>query len=271
MKTPDERHEEYKTRPRSWSQLTSYESCPHAYYLERIAQVWQRPAAWFATGLGVHAGVEAHEKSEAPDVDSMLLVAQEAFRADIEARLEPTPNAEYWQSSGRYHGPEDIPRRYQDLRRHLENYLQVSAVRPPVMRLDDAPAVEWVMDFNLDGVRVIGFADQIREGEIVDVKAGSMVPDNPGQLAVGAEAIRQKTGEKITRGIYIMTAKPPTPKGRISAAQVVEKDLTTIPVETLTARFHAADEGIKAGNWDPKPGDQCRRCSVASSCDFRVL
>ncbi|MGW3992204.1 PD-(D/E)XK nuclease family protein [Amycolatopsis sp. NPDC004772] len=269
MKTADERHEEYKTRPRSWSQLSQYEQCPHSFFLERIARVWSRPAAWFATGLGIHSGVEAYEKGEASTLDEMLAVAQKAFRDDVNSRLEETPRADYWQSSGPYHGPEDIPRRYADLRRHLENYLMVAKTRPPIVSFDEL-AVEWEMDFDLDGVRVIGFADQIREGEIVDVKAGSMVPENPGQLAVGAEAVRQKTGEKITKGVYIMTAKKPTPKGRISAAQVVEKDLTTIPVEALTARFHEADEGIKAGNWDPKPSDACRRCSVASSCDFRM-
>lgn len=282
MTTADEKWEEYKTRPRSWSQLTSYEQCPHAFFLERIEQVWQRPAAWFATGLGVHSAAEAHEKGEAPDVDSMLLVAQEAFLADINERLEQTPNAEYWQSSGPYHGPVDIPRRYADLTRHLENYLQVAAYRSPIWQAPEGdpadparvPAVEHAIDLDLDGVQVIGSIDQVRDAgddlEIWDVKAGSMTPDDPGQLVTYAEAIRRETGRHVTRGGYIMTAKKPTPKGRISAAQVVEKDLTTIPVETLTARFHAADGGIKAGNWDPKPGKHCERCSVASSCPFSL-
>lgn len=283
MTTSDERWEKYKDRPRSWSQLTSYEECPHAFFLERIARVWQRPAAWYATGLGVHTGVEAHEKGEAPDLDSMVAVAEEAFRQDINERLEETPNAEYWQSSGPYHGPADIPRRYADLRRHLANYLQVSATLPPVWRAPEGdpadpatvPAVEYALELNLDGVEVIGSIDQVRPSaddpddlEIWDVKAGSMTPPEPGQLVTYAEDIRRKTGRAVTSGGYIMTAKKPTPKGRISAAQVVKKDLTTIPVETLTARFHAADEGIKAGNWDPKPGDQCARCSVRDSCDF---
>lgn len=279
----DERHEEYKTRPRSWSQLSQYEQCPQAFFLERIAKVWSRPAAWFASGLAVHSAVEAHEKGEAATVEDMLPIAQEAFRQDINARLGETPNAEYWQSSGRYHGPVDIPRRYTDLRRHLENYMMIPK-GPIWLGSDDgdAPAVEWGIELDLDGVKVIGAADQVRWGtgirdnrselEPVDVKAGSMTPEDPGQLATYAEAIRRASGVPVTKGVYIMTAKKPTPTGRVSKAQVIEKDLTTIPVETLTARFHAADEGIKAGNWDPKPSeDNCRRCSVASSCDFRVL
>jgi putative RecB family exonuclease len=282
--TADEKWEEYKTRPRSWSQLTSYEQCPHAFFLERIEKVWQRPAAWFATGLGVHSAAEAHEEGEAPDVDSMLLVAQEAFRADINERLEQTPNAEYWQSSGPYHGPADIPRRYADLRRHLDNYLMVSATLPPIWQAPEGdprdpsrtPAVELAIDLDLDGVQAIGSIDQVRENsetgdlEIWDVKAGSMTPDEPGQLVTYAMDVRRKTGLPVASGGYIMTAKKPTPKGRISAAQVVRKDLTLISEESLTARFHAADEGIKAGRWDPKPGKHCERCSVASSCPFSL-
>jgi putative RecB family exonuclease len=260
--------------------MTSYEQCPQAFFLERIARVWKRPAAWYATGLGVHSAVEAHEKGEAPTLDDMVSVAEAAFRQDINSRLEETPNAEYWQSSGRYGGLEDIPRRFKDLRRHLSNFLMIrESTGRPIWRPDgEAPAVEWSIDLDLDGVKVIGSVDRITEvvepsGEVVDlviedVKAGSKTPEEPGQLATYAVAARRKTGLPVTKGAYLMTAKKPTPKGRLSAAQVVEKDLTTIPVETLTARFHAADEGIKAGNWDPKPGDQCARCSVKDSCAF---
>lgn len=280
MAQSDERWEKYRTRPRSWSQMSQYEQCPQSFFLERIEQVWSRPAAWFATGLGVHSAAEAHEKGEAADLESMLTVAQKAFRADVDSRLADTPNAEFWQSSGPYHGPEDVVRRYKDLRRHLENYLMIPkgelwypsrAVAEP-----GPPAVEHPIDLDLDGVKVIGSIDQVRwdqatgedDLEIWDVKAGSMTPDEPGQLVTYAEDVRRKTGLPVKSGGYIMTAKKPTPTGRVSAAQVVKKDLTVIPLEALTARFHAADEGIKAGNWDPKPGDQCRRCSVASSCRF---
>lgn len=262
--------------------MTGFEECPHAFYLGRIVRAWQRPAAWFATGLGVHTAAEAHEKGTAPTLDDMVRVAEDAFRADINERLAETPNAEYWQSSGPYKGPDDIPRRFKDLRRHLGNFLMIRKhTGRPIWRPDgETPAVEWPIELDLDGVKVIGSADRITEvvepsGEVVDlviedVKAGSKTPEDPGQLATYAEAARRKTGLPVRDGVYLMTAKKPTPTGRVSAAQVVKKDLTTIPVEVLTERFHRADEGIKAGNWDPKPGEQCRRCSVASSCEFRA-
>lgn len=271
---------DYTDRPRSWSQLSAYEQCPQAFFLERVAKVWQRPAAWFATGLGVHAAAEAREKDLVDD-EGMLGVAQAAFRADIDARLVDTPNASFWQSSGPYKGPEDITRRYNDLPRHLANYRQVAAtlgdVWYPVGDGLDDPAVEYAIDLDLDGVRVIGSIDQVRwkweteeddqRGlEIWDVKAGSMTPDEPGQLVTYAMAIRRETGFPVKQGGYVMTAKKPTAKGAISKAQVVRKDLTLISEESLTARFHAADEGIKAERWDPTPGDQCGRCSVLTSC-----
>ena len=264
--TSEEREEAYKTRPRSWSQLSQYEQCPQSFYLERIAKVWQRPAAWFATGIGVHSAVEAIEKGEAPTLVDALRVAEEAFRADVNARMSDTPNASYWAASGPYKGPEDITRRYKDLGRHLENYVQVAETLPPVHTLDGVPMVEHKIDLDLDGVRVIGAIDQVRSGLPYDVKAGSMTPKEPGQLRVYAEAIRQETGLRVTEGVYLMTAKNPTSTGKVSKAQVVRKDLTTISLETLTARFHAANDGIRAENWEPKPSDSCNRCSVLGSC-----
>ena len=261
---------DYTDRPRSWSQLSQYEQCPRSFFLERVEKAWSRPAAWFATGLGVHSAVEAYEKDEI-GFEDLLPVAQDAFRADINRRLEETPNPEFWQSSGPYRGPEDITRRYADLGRHLENYLQTSRTLGPVWSPDGIPAVEHPVDLDLDGVRVIGSIDQVRHSddrqdlEIWDVKAGSMTPDEPGQLGVYAEAIRRETGYPVIGGGYLMTAKKPTATGKISKAQIVRKPLV-IPLETLTARFHAADEGIKAERWDPTPGPYCGRCSVLSSC-----
>lgn len=272
MSTEADRLSEYKTRDRSFTQVSSYEQCPAAFYLERIARVWQRPAAWFATGRAVHTAVEGWEVLHVDNLNGMLSVAQTAFRADINERLAGTPNAEFWQASGPYKGPADITRRYADLRRHLENYLMIP--KQPLWRQPGAelPAVEHPLDLDLDGIKVIGSIDQVRYSEdgedleVWDVKAGSMTPDEPLQLALYAEDLRRKTGLPVARGGYLMTAKNPTPKGRVSASQVVKKDLTTIPVESLTARFHRADEGIKAERFDPTPGDQCRRCSVLSSC-----
>lgn len=271
----------YHDRARSWSQLSSYEQCPQAFFLERIAKVWKRPAAWFATGQGVHRAVEAWEKGEVQDFGSMLQTAQAAFADEINARLADTPDSTVWAASGRYKGPEDIVRRYNDLGRHLENYLQIAPtigdVWYPVGNGLDDPAIEYAIDLDLDGVRVIGSIDQVRykletedddqpDREIWDVKAGSMTPDEPGQLVTYAIAIRRKTGYPVKAGGYIMTAKKPTAKGAISKAQVVRKDLTLITEESLTARFHAADAGIKAERWDPKPGVACERCSVLGSC-----
>lgn len=262
----------YHDRARSWSQLSSYEQCPRAFFLERVEKVWKRPAAWFATGQGVHHAVEAWEKGEAPTFGDMLRVAQEAFADEINARLADTPDASVWAASGRYKGPEDIVRRYNDLGRHLENYLMIPKGPKWYTGIGPEPAIEYKIDLDLDGVQVIGSIDQVRSNEdatdleIWDVKAGSMTPDEPGQLVTYAIAVRRETGLPVKAGGYIMTAKPPTAKGNISKAQVVRKDLTLISEDALTARFHAADEGIKAERWDPKPGVACERCSVLTSC-----
>lgn len=44
---------------RSYSQLTTFQSCPHKYYLSKIVQVPEQPAVYTAAGTAVHSAIEA--------------------------------------------------------------------------------------------------------------------------------------------------------------------------------------------------------------------
>lgn len=250
---------EYKTRARSWSQLSQYETCPKAYYLARITQAWEKPDAWRPMGTALHTAVEYWETHAVSSVDEVLPVAQRAYREGVQVFLDETPNADAWHSSGTYKGTVDIPRRYAKLREHLEAYGRMRANLPPLR--GDMASVEGEVTFDACGVAVTGFVDQIRQGVIVDLKTGSKKPEDASQLALYAAAIEQQTGERFERGAYVMTGV-----GRPTPGRIFHHDLVTIRVESLTARFHAMDDGVKNERFDPKPGEACRRCGVLSSC-----
>lgn len=243
----------YRNRPRSYSQLSSYEQCPKAYFLARIAGVWEKPDGWRPMGTALHSAVEHREKTG--DTEGALRVAQDAYKAAVATELAETPNPDSWHRSGPYGGAEDIPRRYGKLAEHLATYELLRDALPAMV----PDGVEAAFEADFGGVRVIGFIDQIRERLVVDLKTGSTVPKSADQLAVYAEAVRQATGDEITEGAYLMTGVGK--KGR-----VVRHDLTLISVESLTARFTAMDSGVKAEQFPETPGDHCVRCGVVSSC-----
>ena len=252
-----DRAAEYRTRPRSWSQLSSWEQCPKAFYLERILQVWQRPAAWFSTGNAVHKAVELLE-TEGLDEQATLAAAQRVYREDVNERLVETPNPDAWSASGRYKGSSDIPRRYEKLPEHLDNYRAMRAKLPPIIELTGKPAVEEELSIQLDGVVVHGFADQIREGLMVDVKAGSTVPKDTSQLRLYAMAVEDQGGPVIEKAVFLMTAT-----GRVLEYAFADGEVTP---DQIARRFKTMDDAVKHSDFDPTPGDQCRRCSVWASC-----
>lgn len=43
---------------RSYSQLSTFQSCPHKYYLSKIVQLPERPAVYTAAGTAIHSAIE---------------------------------------------------------------------------------------------------------------------------------------------------------------------------------------------------------------------
>lgn len=258
---------------RSVSQLKQYEQCPWAYKLARVDKVWERPAAWLSHGTAVHSAVEEYEKSgrELP-LEKALDVFREEYAKGINEACQLTPNFNYWFSSGRYRGLEDTERRYDVGLEMVIRYYEWAAKHPEESvwaAPDGVPAVEQEFNIDLDGVRVRGFIDQVivvvrKDGRIEvrvrDVKTGAM-PGDAFQLKTYAVAVYDQYGEEISAGDYWMgkTGKATRPY-----------NLTTVSRQEVVDRFHAVDEGIKAERWDPKPGDHCARCPVATSCEFAI-
>lgn len=251
---------------RSWSQLSQYTRCPLSYRLARIDKVWERPDAWRPMGTAVHHAIEQYEKSERTlSVEEVLAEYRKVYRAEINAFLEVTPNAEYFHRSGPYNGLADIPRRWGVGEQHVLRYLSWAEKNTPAIwtTSDGAWALELPFNVDIGGVAVRGFIDQVvaEEGVLtpVDIKTGSSASD-PMQLAVYRAALRQMVdGEVVSDyGRFLMTA----PK-----AGVREKEHYIVELETqLPDMFSAMDNGVEAGNFPAITGDHCNRCGVLSSC-----
>lgn len=264
---------------RSYSQLNSYDRCPYMYYLERVEQVWKRPAAWLPMGTAVHSAAEAWELSgRVMTPEEAQQAFREAYRASTDQLLEETPNPKYWFASGPYKGPEDIARRYKLGQEHVARYIAWYEKHPeqkPITYQDadgvDRIGVELPFTLKIGGVQVRGFIDWVgyndKGGLIVrDNKTGN-TPGGPDQLATYALAVEDRwalpdIGVHVREGDFFMTrtGKPTIPYALTKAVKV-----------QLAEDFASMDKNVKAGLFPPKPeASKCMFCSVNGSCKYRV-
>ncbi|OHT67788.1 hypothetical protein BKG67_23030 [Mycobacteroides chelonae] len=268
---------EEKKRYRSVSQVQQYEKCPQAYYLARIKKVWKRPAAWLYQGSAVHEAIEAWEQSRGlMTLEEAQEVFRESYAKHVNEACQITPNFEFWSRSGRYGGQADVERRFGIGLEQVEKYLNWRRAHPEEkvwITPDGVLAVELKFDFELDGIPITGFIDQVMtyqndEGEWVilvrDAKTGNRVPEDDFQLGVYALALAEVFGvPRPTKGDYWMgkTGKPVAPY-----------DLSEWTREAISAKFQALEQGIQAERFDALPeSDKCMFCDVSASCSFAFV
>lgn len=255
-----------KLAHRSVSQHNTYAQCGYRYKLEKLDGVWQRPAAWLSQGTAVHAALEAWERSgRKMSLEEMQAVFIDEYAKSVNEMAEVTPNYDYWFASGPYRGMVDIERRYGIGLEQCEKLIDWYEKHPEEtiwITPDGEPAIELGFEITLDGVLIKGFIDCVMEtpdGLVVrDLKTGNM-PGDEFQLATYAAAMKVKYGVDIVQGDYLMgkTGKP-----------TLLYDLSDTPVEAVASAFKELDENVKAGLFPANPGDHCRFCSVATSCEF---
>lgn len=264
---------------RSYSQLGAYERCPYMYYLERVEKVWQKPAAWLPMGTAVHAAAEAWELSgRTMTLEEAQQVFRDSYSRETNRILAEVPNTKYWFASGPYKGDTDIARRFALGLGHVERYIlwyEKHPAQKPITYQDadgvDRIGVELPFRLNIGGVPVRGFIDWVgyndKGGLIVrDNKTGN-TPGGPDQLATYALAVEARwalpdIGVHVEEGDFFMTrtGKPTIPYALTKAVKV-----------QLAEDFATMDEGVKAGNFPPKPeASKCMFCSVNGSCKYRM-
>lgn len=285
-----------KEMPRSVSQVKEYlvklGGCGYRYYLDRVIRAWDKPAAWSPQGTAVHAAAEAWEKSGR----TMTLVeAEDVYRdryaEEINSLAEDTPNWDFWFASGPYRGAVDVERRYQlgldQVARYVHYYTLVAPHEVIWITPDGEPAIELRFDFELDGVAMRGFIDQVvrvrpprprtasgalsksRKAldewtglpdllRVRDIKSGN-TPGDSFQLGVYGLAIEDSYGVVPDGGgDYWM--------GRVGGPTGVYE---LMPRDGITDLVHEADSGIKAERFEPNPEEsRCKFCSVRTACAF---
>lgn len=262
------------TATRSVSQVKDWETCPYRYYLARIAKAWQRPAAWLPQGTAVHEAAEAYERSDRSlSTEDTQAVFRDVYAREVAKLAEVTPNLEYWYSSGPYRGEQDIERRHGiglgQTARYVDYYAREQPGEVIWITPDGTPAIELRIDVDLDGVRVIGYIDQVVDSEggpvVRDIKTGNQ-PGDVFQLATYGVALVDLYGVEVKTGDYWMG-----PNKKRRGGPTKPFDLTEMTREQVTAKFHEVDEGIKAGVFEPKPdADKCGFCPVRTSCKYAV-
>lgn len=253
---------------RSVSQLQQYERCPHAYYLARIEKAWKRPAAWLAQGSAVHEALEARERSgRTMTLEETQDSFRESYAKHINEATAITPNLEFWFRSGPYDGAKDIERRYGLGLDQVVRYFEWTDAHPDEViwiSEDGTPGIELEFDFDLDGIWIRGFIDQVLkvgdEYVVRDLKMGSKVPQDDFQLGVYGLAIKELYGIEASVADYWMgkSGKPTYPY-----------DISDWTREVVSEKFRELEDNIQAGRFDPNPDpDRCNFCDVASSCNY---
>lgn len=255
------------TGHRSVSQYGDYETCPHMYYRKRVLRDWQRPAAWLPQGNAFHESAEAFELSgRTLTLEETQDVYRDSYSSHTNELCETTPNFDWWFSSGRYGGQEDVERRYGIGLEQTARYVQyASSTEEKVWTTDDGvPGVELPIEVDLGGVTVRGKVDQVYVQpngtvRVRDLKSGNL-PGGTFQLATYAVAVGEQYGQHIAEGDYWM--------GK-SGNSTTPYDLSDWTKERVTEAFQELDENIKGERFDAIPEQRkCSRCSVNLGCPF---
>ncbi|GEB50408.1 RecB family exonuclease [Streptomyces cacaoi] len=260
-----QRIEEYKTRPRSYSQVSQWYRCGHQFYLSRIKRASEIQAAWFAHGLAVHYAAEQWETSgRTLPLEEVHRHFDEKYTREIARARAVEPDERQWFSSGPYAGIEDIHRRHIIGLNQVTAYVDYYQAHPDEVPWPGADSIETEFALELGGVKVVGFIDLVvdhpRKGVVVrDTKTGQK-PTEHTQLELYALAVNTLHGAECSWGDYWLAKT-----GRTSRALPLAPDASR-----LTEWVGAMDEGVKREEFVPNPGQACARCPVRRHCAYAM-
>lgn len=258
---------------RSPSQVTQYERCPYAYCLQRVRNVWEKPAAWTAQGTAFHSAIEAYERGQAVTAEDMETVFRDVYAAEIGRLAAVTPNMRYWFDSRQGSGEADVERRHRLGLAQVRDYYEWRSgegAREVVWVAEDGtPGIELGFNADFEGVPVRGYIDLVVEDRgrafVRDAKSGNE-PGDAFQLKTYAIALEDLYDVQVDAGDFWMGAKNGKHRGPTKPI-----DLASVPRASVIERYHAADVAIKAERFDPRPDRSvCWSCSVRSSCEYRA-
>ncbi|MFI1530060.1 RecB family exonuclease [Streptomyces griseus] len=253
-------------QPRSVSQTQQYEQCAWRWYLQRVARVRPRPAAWSFHGTAFHSAAEAWERSSRTmAVEEVTELFHDEYTSKVDEALAEEPNTDVWMAAGRYTGGEDIERRYTLGMEQTAAYVEWSKTTRPALWTEPntgEPALELSFTVELGGIKVRGFIDQaLDEGDgsvrVRDLKTGTM--KSKFQLQTYSVAMRKAWGVAVNRADWYLART-----GRLSRPLKVGE----VSEDEIGQRFADMDAGVKRGSFPANPGFDCNFCDVSHGCVF---
>ncbi|MGN7135817.1 RecB family exonuclease [Streptomyces pseudogriseolus] len=262
----DDKYSRVAGMTRSVSQVEQYEKCPRQYELQRIERVRPRPAAWSHQGSAFHTAIEKYEESgRSLTADQVADLFSEDYSRRVNASLQEEPNLDRWLTAGT-DGQSDIEGRYVLGLEQTRGYVAWAEEHKPSIWKDQVTGklgIERHLTAEIGGVNVQGYVDQLlarpKGGvRVRDLKTGST--KSKFQLQTYGVLVRKVLGLPVADADWYMAKT-----GGLSRPV----DLTDVTEEAVAERFVSMDQGVKAGDFPPRPGFHCRFCDVSHACSAR--
>lgn len=235
------------------SQAESYDACPRRYALERRLRIGATASVYIEFGSLIHHVLEMVERTalETGERHGTLEKALEALGTEFDASaFGGPPFSDAW-----------FERAIGALEHIYQNWPSPGSV----------VAVEHPLELELGGVAWFGRIDRIEVGAdglmIVDYKTSRTAPrinDIAESLQLGFYVLAAAADSKLKPHGSPLRAEMWYPAAGGKSVKTRSLDLEQLA--TVEDRLIGAATGILAEDWEPRPGDQCNRCSVRPLC-----
>ena len=230
------------------SQAGSYDTCPRQYVLERRLRLGD------STSVYAHFGQLSHEILERAERE---VIGTGAGHAELDRVLEIVE--EVWGEADFGTPGLNDAWKHKAVEMLSKLYERWPGKGEPV-------DVELDVESDIGGVRWLGRIDRLERAEegyrVVDYKTGTSVPTKDEaagsiQLAFYAMAVQRGHGEVIASEMWFP---------RHNTKSVATRSLALHQLPEVTGRMQEITGSIRDEDWEPKVGDQCKRCDFRRSC-----
>lgn len=265
---------------RSYSQVSQLRRCGWAYYLERVERVPSRPSVPAVAGVAVHVATELVDREL--DTPREIVIARALSEANdaLEQAVDkhgaqgwaPDTWTKFGRSTQEKPNGEDLEWfRTVGIPNSINAYYDWRTSLPASMTLAEVPefgpAIELPFNYYLNGQLIYGFIDRVfTDGTNyypLDIKSGQK-PKTTEQLGLYAAALNSALDWDIQYGYYVHGLK--TGKAKLTPPL----SLSGWTDRQLARIYLPATRLIDEQVFIPNPGEACRTCSVADSCDYAM-
>lgn len=230
------------------SQAGAYDTCPRQYVLERRLRLGD------STSVYAHFGQLSHDVLERAERE---VIGTGARHAELERVLEIVE--EVWEDAD--FGTPDLNEAWKQ--KAVEMLTKLYERWPGKGEPVD---VELDVESDIGGVRWLGRIDRLERTDegyrVVDYKTGTSVLTKAEaaesiQLAFYALAVQREHGKVIASEMWYP---------RHNTKSVATRSLALHQLPAVTGRMQEITRSIRDEVWEPKVGDQCKRCDFRRSC-----